>query len=66
MLKRIRVDLKAANVRGSSVVDADTGVPVSNVRSITIDAGVGRATVVTLELIGVEVEGLVEVEARRT
>ena len=62
MIKRIRIDLKEVVGRGkvSTVLDADTGEPLTNVRSIKIEAGFGRVTTVMLELVGVEVQGLVE------
>lgn len=56
MLKRLRVRITEAGI-GSEIVDADAGTPIDGVRSIRIEAGVGRATTVHVELIGVEVVG---------
>ena len=58
-MKRIKVMLSETVGRPgrASVVDADTGKPIDNVRAITIRAAVGEATRVTLDLIGIEVEG---------
>jgi hypothetical protein len=39
------------------VIDSDTGEEIEHLRGITIKAAVNEPTVVTLELVGVEVEG---------
>ena len=57
-MKRIKVVLDGvAKPKRGSIVDAETGEAIENVRAITIRAAVGEPTRVTLELIGVEVEG---------
>lgn len=57
-MKRIKVNLsEGGKVSRSTVVDADTGETIENVRAITIHAAVREPTRVTLELIGIEVEG---------
>lgn len=65
MIKRLKVILgECAGVDGTSkIIDADTGEEIANVRSISIEAGIDKATVVRLELVGVEVEG--EIAAKR-
>lgn len=57
-MKRIKVNLlEGGKPNRNSVVDADTGETIENVRAITIRAEVGALTRVTLEMIGIEVEG---------
>lgn len=57
-MKRIKVNLlKGGKPNPGAVVDAETGEAIENVRAITIRAEVGTPTRVTLELIGIEVEG---------
>lgn len=62
-LKRLKIVLGECAGSGmtmSKVVDADTGEEFDNVRAISIRAAVDDVTRVTLELIGVAVEGEVE------
>lgn len=56
MLKRLRVRLTEGGA-GSEIVDVDSGRAIDGVRTIRIEASVGKATTVHVELIGVEVEG---------
>ncbi len=60
-MNHLKVVLKPAGMQGVEIVDADTGLAIDNVRGIAIRAGVDEATRVTLELIGLEVEGDVTV-----
>jgi len=65
-MKRIKIMLDRTSRPGrGSIVDAETGETIENVRAITIHAEVGKPTSVTLELIGIEVEGLVMAPADR-
>ena len=59
MLKRLKIVLQAAvgSDGASKIIDADTGQEIENVRMIHITAGVNEVTVVTLELVGIEIEG---------
>lgn len=57
-MKRIKVNLsEGGRLSRSTIVDAETGETIENVRSIAIHATVGELTRVTLELIDIEVSG---------
>lgn len=59
-MKHLKVQFGPTHI-GCSIIDADTGERIENVRAITIRAEVDDVTRVTIELVGIEVEGEVTV-----